>query len=315
MSAVDVTSREHHRYPESTVRIGIDLGGTKIEGIALGDHGETLLRHRIPAPRDSYDETLVAIGRLIVEIENRTGRTGSIGVGTPGAISPATGLLKNSNSTWLNGRALGDDLPRLLGRPVRLANDANCFALSEATDGAAAGAPVVFGVILGTGTGGGIVANGRVLVGPNAIAGEWGHNPMPAPHAGEWPGPRCYCGRTGCIELFLSGPGMSRDYADHGGGSLSAVDIAGRAAAGDPGAEACLGRYEDRLARALAGVINILDPDVIVLGGGMSNIDRLLTNVPAIWGHYIFSDAVATRLVRAMHGDSSGVRGAAWLWD
>lgn len=296
------------------MRIGIDLGGTKIEGIALGDRGETLLRHRIPAPRDSYDDTLAAIGRLIAEIENRTGRTGSIGVGTPGAISPASGLLKNSNSTWLNGRALGDDLPRLLGRPVRLANDANCFALSEATDGAAAGAAVVFGVIIGTGTGAGIVANGRVLVGPNAIAGEWGHNPMPAPRNAEWPGPRCYCGRTGCIELFLSGPGMSRDYAEHGGDSIPAIDIAARAASGDPVAEAGLVRYEDRLARALASVINILDPDVIVLGGGMSNSDRLLTNVPAIWGNYIFSDAVATRLVRAVHGDSSGVRGAAWLW-
>ena len=297
------------------MRIGIDLGGTKIEGIALGDNGETLLRHRIPAPRNSYEETLAAIGRLIAEIESRTGRSGSIGIGTPGAISPATGLIKNSNSTWLNGRPLGDDLPRLLGRPVKFANDANCFALSEATDGAAAGASVVFGVILGTGTGGGIIANGRVLVGPNAIAGEWGHNPMPAPRGSEWPGPRCYCGRTGCIELYLSGPGLSRDYREHGGDSVTTVEIVARAASGDTLAEACLSRYEDRLARALSGVINILDPDVIVLGGGMSNLDRLLTNVPAQWGAYIFSDAVATRLVRAAHGDSSGVRGAAWLWD
>jgi fructokinase len=297
------------------MRIGIDLGGTKIEGIALGDRGETLLRHRTAAPRDSYEQTLSAIARLISEIETRTGCTGTIGIGTPGAISPATGLIKNSNSTWLNGRALGDDLPRVLGRPVRFANDANCFALSEATDGAAAGAPVVFGVILGTGTGAGIVANGRVLVGPNAIAGEWGHNPLPAPREGEWPGPSCYCGRTGCIELFLSGPGLSRDYAEHGGDPITAVEIAERAAGGNAGAEACLVRYEDRLARALAGVINILDPDVIVLGGGMSNLDRLITSVPAIWGAYIFSDAVATRLVRAVHGDSSGVRGAAWLWE
>jgi fructokinase len=297
------------------MRIGIDLGGTKIEGIALDQDGKTLLRHRIPAPRDSYPGTLDAIARLVTEIETRTEGQGTIGVGTPGAISPATGLLKNSNSTWLNGRPLGDDLPRVLGRPVRIANDANCFALSEATDGAAAGALVVFGVIVGTGTGAGIVANGRVLVGPNAIAGEWGHNPMPAPREGEWPGPRCYCGRTGCIELFLSGPGLSRDYAEHGGEPATAIEIAARAAAGDELAEACLVRYEDRVARALAGVINILDPDAVVLGGGMSNLDRLLTNVPKLWGRYIFSDAVATRLVRAVHGDSSGVRGAAWLWD
>jgi fructokinase len=295
--------------------IGIDLGGTKIEGIALDRGGQTLLRHRIAAPRDSYERTLEAIARLVEDIETRTGRTGTIGIGTPGAISPATGLLKNSNSTWLNGRPLGDDLPRVLGRPVRIANDANCFALSEARDGAAAGAAVVFGVIIGTGTGAGIVANGQVLVGPNAIAGEWGHNPMPAPREGEWPGPRCYCGRTGCIELFLSGPGLARDYVEHGGGPLSAVEIAAHASGGEPLAEACLVRYEDRLARGLAGVINILDPDVIVLGGGMSNLDRLLTNVPMLWGAYIFSDAVATRLVRAVHGDSSGVRGAAWLWE
>jgi fructokinase len=297
------------------MRIGIDLGGTKIEGIALDADGQTLFRHRVPAPRDSYEQTLDAIARLVAEIETRTARTGTVGIGTPGAISPATGLLKNSNSTWLNGQPIGEDLPRVLGRPVRLANDANCFALSEATDGAAAGAPVVFGVIIGTGTGAGIVANGRVLVGPNAIAGEWGHNPMPAPRDAEWPGPRCYCGRTGCVELFLSGPGLSRDYAEHGGDSLSAAQIAARAGAGDALAEASLVRYEDRLARSLAGVINILDPDVIVLGGGMSNLDRLLANVPKMWGAYIFSDAVATRLVRAVHGDSSGVRGAAWLWD
>lgn len=297
------------------MRIGIDLGGTKIEGIALDADGQTLFRHRVPAPRESYEQTLDAIARLVAEIETRTARTGTVGIGTPGAISPATGLLKNSNSTWLNGQPIGEDLPRVLGRPVRLANDANCFALSEATDGAAAGAPVVFGVIIGTGTGAGIVANGRVLVGPNAIAGEWGHNPMPAPRDAEWPGPRCYCGRTGCVELFLSGPGLSRDYAEHGGDSLSAAQIAARAGAGDALAEASLVRYEDRLARSLAGVINILDPDVIVLGGGMSNLDRLLANVPKMWGAYIFSDAVATRLVRAVHGDSSGVRGAAWLWD
>ena len=297
------------------MRIGIDLGGTKIEAIALDAEGHERLRRRIPTPRESYDGTLAAIASLVRDVEERLAERGSVGVGIPGAISPATGLVKNSNSTWMNGRRLAEDLPRLLDRPVRFANDANCFALSEATDGAGAGGKVVFGVIIGTGTGGGIVVNGHVLDGPNAIAGEWGHNPMPAPRGGEWPGPRCYCGRTGCIELFLSGPGLTRDYAESGGGSATAAEIASRAASGDAIAEACLGRYEDRLARALAGVINILDPDVIVLGGGMSNVDRLLANVPAIWSAHIFSDAVATRLVRAVHGDSSGVRGAAWLWE
>jgi fructokinase len=296
------------------VRIGIDLGGTKIEGIALDSDGRELLRHRVASPRDSYEKSLAAIAALVGDLERRLGAAGTVGIGIPGTISPATGLVKNSNSVWMNGQPLADDLPRLLGRPVRFANDANCFALSEATDGAGAGAKVVFGVILGTGTGGGIVAGGQVLEGPNAIAGEWGHNPMPAPRDGEWPGPRCYCGRTGCIELFLSGPGLARDYANAGGGALTAVDIAARAEAGDQVAEACLARYEDRLARALAGVINVLDPDVIVLGGGMSNLKRLLKNVPAVWAAYIFSDAVATRLVGAAHGDSSGVRGAAWLW-
>jgi fructokinase len=295
-------------------RIGIDLGGTKIEGIVIGTDGAARFRRRVASPRDSYEGTLSAIVTLVRELEDRVGTTCRVGVGIPGTISPATGLVKNSNSTWMNGRALGDDLPARLGRPVRFANDANCFALSEATDGAAAGAPVVFGVILGTGTGGGIVANGRVLEGPNAIAGEWGHNPIPAPRDGEWPGPPCYCGRTGCIELFLSGPGLSRTYANAGGSTASAEEIAARAAAGDRLAEACLAQYEDRLARALAGVINILDPDVIVLGGGMSNLGGLLTNVPVLWGAHIFSDAVATRLVQAAHGDSSGVRGAAWLW-
>jgi fructokinase len=297
------------------LRIGIDLGGTKIEGIVLDDDGRERLRHRVASPRDSYERTLDAIVALVRDLETRVAATGTVGVGIPGTISPATGLVKNSNSTWMNGRPLGDDLPRLLGRPVRFANDANCFALSEATDGAGAGARVVFGVIIGTGTGGGIVANRQVLEGPNAIAGEWGHNPMPAPAPEEWPGPPCYCGRTGCIELFLSGPGLARDYAAEGGGAASAADIARRATAGDPMAERCLARYEDRLARGLAGVINVLDPDVVVLGGGMSNLERLLTNVPAIWGKYIFSDAVATRLLRAVHGDSSGVRGAAWLWE
>ena len=291
------------------------MGGTKIEGIALGDDASVLVRRRIPTPRDDYHQTLAAIVTLIREIEQEIGRVGTVGVSMPGAISPATGLVKNANSTWLNGRLICEDLPRLLGRPIRFANDANCFALSEATDGAASGADVVFGVIIGTGTGGGIVVNRHVLMGRNAIAGEWGHNPLPAPRDGEWPGPPCYCGRTGCIETFLSGPGLARDYEASGGSMLPASDIARRAAAGEPLALACVARYEERMARALASVINLLDPDVVVLGGGLSNIDRLYTSVPNLWSPYVFSDRIRTRLVRAAHGDSSGVRGAAWLWE
>ena len=297
------------------MRIGIDLGGTKIEGIALGDDASVLVRRRIPTPRDDYHQTLAAIVTLIREIEQEIGRVGTVGVSMPGAISPATGLVKNANSTWLNGRRICEDLPRLLGRPIRFANDANCFALSEATDGAASGADVVFGVIVGTGTGGGIVVNRHVLMGRNAIAGEWGHNPLPAPRDGEWPGPPCYCGRSGCIETFLSGPGLARDYEASGGSILPASDIARRAAAGEPLALACVARYEERMARALASVINLLDPDVVVLGGGLSNIDQLYTSVPNLWPPYVFSDRIRTRLVRAAHGDSSGVRGAAWLWE
>jgi fructokinase len=232
----------------------------------------------------------------------------------PGVISPATGLVKNANSTWLIGHPFAADISARLGREVRCANDANCFALSEAVDGAAAGAHGVFGVIVGTGTGGGIVVGGHVLTGANAIAGEWGHNPLPWPREGEWPGPACYCGRTGCIETFLSGPGFAADYVAHGGEPLDPAAIASRAAAGDARAEQCLQRYADRMARALASVINVLDPDVIVLGGGMSNLDRLYATVPKLWLPYVFSDAVTTRLVKAKHGDSSGVRGAAWLW-
>jgi len=297
------------------MRIGIDLGGTKIEGIALGDDASVLQRRRIPTPRDDYQQTLGAIVTLIRDIEQEVGRVGTVGIGVPGAISPATGLIKNANSTWLNGRLISEDLPRMLGRPVRFGNDANCFALSEATDGAAAGADVVFGVIVGTGTGGGIVVNRHVVTGRNAIAGEWGHNPLPAPRDGEWPGPPCYCGRSGCIETFLSGPGLARDYERAGGSPLTALDIAKRAASGEPLALACVARYEDRMARALASIVNVLDPDVIVLGGGLSNIDRLYTSVPNLWSPYVFSDRVRTRLVRAAHGDSSGVRGAAWLWE
>jgi len=296
-------------------RIGIDLGGTKIEGLALGDAGRELARQRIRSPRGSYDDTIRAIVSLVTSLEKQTGATGSVGIGIPGAISAATGLVKNANSTWLNGRALETDLASALGRAVRLANDANCFTLSEATDGAAAGAAVVFGVIIGTGTGGGLVINGEVIAGANAVAGEWGHNPLPAPDADERPGPPCYCGRSGCIETFLSGPGLMRDFAAHGGDALPAIDIVSRADAGDMRAIACLERYEHRFARAIASVINLVDPDVIVLGGGLSNVQRLYERVPAIWTAHIFSDHVATRLVPAKHGDASGVRGAAWLWN
>jgi fructokinase len=297
------------------MRIGIDLGGTKIEAIALDDDGEMLLRRRIPSPRDDYNATLEAVVGLVRQIEKDLADVGSIGVGIPGTISPANGLVKNANSTWLIGRPLADDLTARLGRPIRFANDANCFAVSEATDGAGAGAAVVFGVIVGTGTGGGVVVRGQPLVGPNGIAGEWGHNPLPWPSRDEWPGPPCYCGRTGCIETFLSGPGLARDYGEPGAGNVSALDIAARAERGEPQAAACLDRYEDRMARALASVINVLDPEVIVLGGGLSNVDRLYTAVPQRWGPFVFSDRVDTRLVRAAHGDSSGVRGAAWLWE
>jgi fructokinase len=276
------------------VRIGIDLGGTKIEGIALDDAGQVLLRQRVPTPRGDYAGTVAAIAALVREIEAATGARGSVGVGIPGALSRLSGRVKNANSTWLNGRPLHGDLEAALGREVRLANDADCFALSEAVDGAGRGARVVFGVILGTGVGGGIVVDGRLLDGPNAIAGEWGHNPLPLPAGDDLPLRRCWCGRAGCIETYLCGPALGREREIDG--------------------EAALTRYEARLARALAGVINLLDPDVIVLGGGVSNLDRLYENVPRLWGAQVFSDQVATRLARPVHGDSSGVRGAAWLW-
>jgi fructokinase len=295
-------------------RIGIDLGGTKIEGIVLDPAGSSLVRRRVPTPRGDYAATVEAVARLAEELERDCGRQTTVGVGMPGIVSPVTGLVKNANSTWLIGRPFGADLSARLGRDVRCGNDANCFALSEAVDGAAAGAAVVFGVIIGTGTGGGVVVNGRVVTGANAIGGEWGHNPMPWPSAEEWPGPPCYCGRTGCIETFLSGPGFARGF-DGGAGPTDAIEIVARAAAGDATADAWVRRYEQRMARALASVINVLDPDVIVLGGGMSNIDRLYSNVPTYWPGLVFSDTIVTRLVKAAHGDSSGVRGAAWLWD
>ncbi len=296
------------------MRIGVDLGGTKIEACLLDDKGAFAVRERVDTPRGDYDATLAAIVGLVRSIEARHG-TCSVGLGMPGAISPATGRVKNANSTWLNDRPLKQDLERMLARPLRLANDANCFALSEARGGAADGAAVVFGVILGTGVGGGVVVNGQVLTGPNAIAGEWGHNPMPAPRRDEVPGPSCYCGRWGCIETFLCGPAFTRDLVQRGGPALSGAAIVAAAAHGDRFAEATLARYEERLARALGSIINVLDPDVIVLGGGLSNMPSLYENVPHLWGEFVFSDRVDTRLVPPKFGDSSGVRGAAWLWD
>jgi fructokinase len=296
------------------LRIGVDLGGTKIEAVLLSDDGAVRLRRRIPTRRDDYPATVEAIGSLVEELERESGVQASVGVGTPGAISPATGLIKNANSTWLNGRPLRQDLESRLSREVRLANDANCLALSEAVDGAGRGFRVVFGVIIGTGTGGGIVIDGHLVEGANAIAGEWGHNPLPWPAGDERPGPSCYCGAQGCIETFLSGPGMTRDHDSSGGGRLAPDAIAARAAEGDRHARETLLRYVDRMARALASVMNVLDPDVIVLGGGLSNLDVLYESVPKLWGRYVFTDRVDTQLVRAAHGDSSGVRGAAWLW-
>ena len=296
------------------MRIGIDLGGTKIEAIALDADGRERFRHRMATPRGDYAATVEAVALLVIQAEAVVGRS-TVGVGMPGVVSPATGLVKNANSTWLNGRPLSEDLASRLERPVRLANDANCFALSEATDGAAAGLPVVFGVILGTGVGGGLIVNGRVVTGANAVAGEWGHNPLPWPEAGEWPGPPCYCGRTGCIETFLSGPGLARDFRDRTGRDADAAGLAAEAQAGNADALERMSRYEHRLARGLASIINVFDPDAIVLGGGVSNIDRLYERVPRIWAEFVFSDTVVTRLVRAVHGDSSGVRGAAWLWE
>ena len=295
------------------VRIGIDLGGTKIEGILLAGSDE-ILRLRVPTPRDDYQATVEAVASLVESLEQRAGVRGSVGIGIPGAMSSTTGLVKNANSVWLIGKPLLDDLQRRLTREVRITNDANCLAVSEAADGAAAGASVVFGAIVGTGVGAGIVVRGEVLTGPNAIAGEWGHNPLPWPRDEERPGPRCYCGRYGCIETFLSGPGFARDFERRTGRAETPPEIVASAARGDTQAEAVLAQYEERMARGLATIVNVLDPDVIVLGGGMSNIDRLYTNVPRLWAPFVFSDAVLTRLVRAKHGDSSGVRGAARLW-
>jgi fructokinase len=286
-----------------SLRIGIDIGGTKIEALALDAAGREVFRKRVPTPRGDYAATIGAVASLVNEVGE-----GTVGVGIPGALSRITGLVKNANSTWLIGKPLKQDLEKALQRQIKMENDANCFALSEAVDGAGKGAAVVFGVILGTGVGGGIVVDGKVLQGANAIAGEWGHNPLPLPGPNDLPLPPCYCGRAGCIETYLSGPGLSRDHEQATGKCRSPEEIV---SLGDQSLE----RYVERLARALASVINVLDPDVIVLGGGMSNVATLYTEVPRLWSRYVFSDRVATRLARPVHGDSSGVRGAAWLWD
>lgn len=296
------------------MRIGIDMGGTKIEGIALDGGGRELARLRVPTPQDDYDGTVAAVVGLVRELESGVGEVGSVGVGIPGALSTVTGLVKNANSTWIVGHALDRDLARALERPVRMANDANCFALSEAVDGAAAGQSPVFGVILGTGVGGGIVLDGRSLEGASRIAGEWGHNPLPAPADDERPGPPCYCGRRGCVETFLSGPGMAADHLRVTGHQLEAPAIVAAALAGESAAAATLDRYVERLGRALAVVVNIVDPAVVVLGGGVSNTPGLPERVQAALAPHVFSDEVAARVVRHRHGDSSGVRGAAWLW-
>lgn len=290
------------------MRIGIDLGGTKIEAIALARDGTERFRKRVPTPAGDYGATVRAMAELVRAAEAATADTGTVGVGIPGAVSPATGLVKNANSTCLIGHPLDKDLASAIGRQVRLANDADCFALSEAVDGAGTGAAIVFGVILGTGVGGGLVIDRRVVSGPNAITGEWGHNPLPWPKDDERPGARCYCGREGCIETFLSGPGLARDH----GAGVSAAEVA---ASQEPAAVAAMDRYLDRLGRSLAHVINILDPHVIVLGGGLSKVARLYDDAPRAIQKHVFSDAVATRIVPPKHGDSSGVRGAAWLWD
>ena len=299
------------------LRIGIDLGGTKIEGVAL-DGSQEIARLRVPTPRDDYAGTVAAVASVVGRLEAQARGRGTVGIGIPGTVSSATGLVKNANSVWLIERPLQSDLRQALGRDVRIANDANCFAMSEASDGAAAGQTVVFGVIVGTGTGAGIAVHGQILTGPNAIAGEWGHNPLPWPRDDERPGVPCYCGKRGCIETFLSGPALASDYERETGRSSTALDVAARAAAGEAPADAAIGRYEDRLARALATIINVLDPDVIVLGGGLSNIQRLYERVPRLWRQWVFAagadDVLRTRLMPARHGDASGARGAAWLW-
>jgi fructokinase len=296
------------------MRIGVDLGGTKTEAIALDERGEPLIRRRVPTRRETYEAVVQTVADLVAGIESKLGRHGTVGAGTPGAISPATGTIKNANLTVLNGRALDRDLSDALDREVRITNDANCLALSEATDGAATGQGTVFGVILGTGVGGGITVHGKIVTGPNAIGGEWGHNPLPWPELDEQPGADCYCGLRGCIETWLSGPGMAAEYTRVTGVRKDPREIVEATRAGEEQAAAALDRYIDRLARGLASIINVLDPHVIVLAGGMSQIEEIYDGVTARWDRYVFSDRVDTPLVEAAHGDSSGVRGAAWLW-
>ena len=299
---------------KTEMRIGIDLGGTKIEALAIDDQGVELARHRTDTPRDDYRATLAAMVELVHRLEKETGRTGTVGAGIPGSISRITGLVKNANSTWLNGRPLDRDLTSMLGREVRVANDANCFAVSEATDGAAAGRPVVFGVILGTGCGGGVAIDARVHAGPNGVGGEWGHNPLPWPKPEESPGPACYCGKCGCMEMWVSGTGIALDYRTMTGRVKTTQEIVLEFETGDREAVAVMERFEDRLARGLAQVINILDPDVIVIGGGVSKVKHIYLELPKKLAAYVFGGEMATPVVPAMYGDSSGVRGAAWLW-
>ena len=299
---------------DDSLRIGVDLGGTKIEFVALARDGTELYRHRIPTPRFEYDGTVRALAEGVKEMEKQLGRMATVGVGIPGTVSTRTGLVKNANSTWLNGTPFDKDLSHALGREVRCANDANCLAVSEATDGAGAGRHLVFAVILGTGCGGGIAVGGRVHSGSNGVAGEWGHNTLPWMRADEFPGPPCYCGKNGCIETWISGTGLEKDFERATTVSLRGPEIIARSEAGEPDALAALERFEDRLARGLAGVINLLDPDVIVMGGGASQIPRIYKNVPALLREYVFGKEADTPVLPAKHGDSSGVRGAAWLW-
>lgn len=296
------------------LRIGIDLGGTKIEGVALALDGSEQARIRIAAPKDDYEASIAALAGLVEELERQAGGRGSIGIGMPGSISPRTGLVQNANSVWLNGRPLNGDLERRLGREIRFANDANCFAVSEATDGAAAGAASVFGVILGTGCGGGIVLRGGLVDGPLGIGGEWGHNPLPWMQPDEHPGPMCWCGRPGCLETWISGTGLAADHGRTTGEALSAEEIVRRASAGDARAQATLDRHADRLARGLAHVVNLIDPEVIVLGGGLSKLRHLYSTVPALMERWVFADAPCVTIRPPRWGDASGVRGAAWLW-
>ena len=302
-------------HGKTGLRLGIDLGGTKIAGIAMAADGTAVAEHRMVAPRHDYAATLYAIGDMVATLERKAAVSGTVGVGMPGSISPATGLVQNANSTWLNGQPFARDLEAHLDRPVRLANDANCFALSEAVDGAGAGAPSVFGVILGTGCGGGMVLNGRLIDGPRSIGGEWGHNPLPWATAGEHPGPRCWCGRHGCMETWVSGPALERDYGEATGLRLSCEEIVDRAAHGDEAAQAALDRHAARLARGLAHIINIFDPHVIVLGGGLSRLAHLYEVLPGLMARYIFADRAEVTICPPRWGDASGVRGAARLWE